>query len=303
MNIYLPIAEVSINVFFLVGIGALTGILAGLFGIGGGFFLIPVLILIGIPPSIATASSLTQIIATATSGSFTHYKMGNIDFKMAFWIIVGGFAGGSVGVYVVNILLAMGNFDLFIRIIYIITLSITGSLIFMESFKTICDKNCEGEPSSTISKKILEYFKKMPLRAHFKSINSETSIILPAGAGAIAGFLSAIMGVGGGFLMVPIMIYFIGIPTVIAVGTSLFQIIFTATNITLQQAIMNHTVDIILVVALFCGAVFGAKLGAYMTKKLKSAHLRIYYAILLLSIMLKLLLDFIIKPDILINII
>ncbi len=304
MYIYLPVAEMSINVFLVVGIGGIVGFLSGLFGVGGGFLLTPLMMMIGIPPAVAAASDSNQIVAAATSGAAAHYKMGNVDMKMGLVILIGGIAGGTVGVQIVKTLRELGNFDFVIRAVYVLMLGGVGGLMFVESLsalkKHVAKTEDEGVPEdggTSISKKLSSLFDRLPFQMQFESLGRKTTLLFPFGAGAAVGFLAALMGVGGGFIMVPVMIYIIGMPTVKAIGTDLFQIVLVSANVTLQQAARNHTVDIVLAVTLFCGSVLGAQLGARASRFLRGEQLRILFSVIVLIMMVKMLLDLILTPE------
>lgn len=300
MEIFLPVAGMSINVFLVVFIGGVVGFLSGLFGVGGGFLLTPLMMMIGIPPAVAAASDSNQIVAAAASGATAHYRLGNVDIKMGLVILLGGIIGGTFGVQVVKILREIGNFDFVIKAVYVIMLGGIGSLMFIESLNTLRKAralSAAEQPPPDSSNKISNLFQKLPLQMNFTRLGIRTSAIFPFTAGAVVGFLAAIMGIGGGFIMVPVMIYIIGMPTVMAVGTDLFQIVLVTANVTLQQAITNHTVDLVLAVTLFCGSVVGAQIGALVSRRLRGEQIRILLAVIVLLVMVKMLLDLVLTPD------
>jgi uncharacterized protein len=298
MDIFLPIAGMSFNFLVIVGIGGLVGFLSGLFGVGGGFLLTPLLIMIGVPPSVAAASDSNQICAAATSGAFSHWKLGNVDLKMGLVILIGGIVGGTVGVQVVKYLREMGNFDFVIRAVYVLILGGVGSAMFVESLHTLRkSKTASVQGGEFGPNKLSLFFARLPFKMHFKRSGLETSAIFPFSAGFLVGFLAALMGVGGGFIMVPTMIYIIGMPTIVAVGTDLFQIVITTANVTLQQAITNHTVDLVLVVLLFTGSVIGAQFGVRASRLLRGEQIRILLSIIVLLVMVKMLFDLLVTPD------
>ena len=300
MEIFLPIAGKSINILLVMGIGGAVGFLSGLFGVGGGFLLTPLMMMIGIPPAVAAASDSNQIVAAASSGAAAHYRMGHVDIKMGIVLVLGGVCGGTVGVQVVKILRELGNFDFAIRVVYVLMLGSVGSLMFVESLSTFRKSKEQGvveESGTGLSKKLAVWFQRLPLQMNFDRAGLRTSAIFPFVAGLFVGFLAALMGVGGGFIMVPMMIYIIGMPTVIAIGTDLFQIVLVTANVTLQQAITNRTVDLPLAVTLFCGSVLGAQVGARVSKLLRGEQIRIFLAIIVLAMTVKLLFDLILTPD------
>ncbi|MFH0813808.1 MAG: sulfite exporter TauE/SafE family protein [Pseudomonadota bacterium] len=302
MDVFLPIAGMSFNFIVISGIGVLVGFLSGLFGVGGGFLLTPLLIMIGVPPAVAAASDSNQICAAATSGAFGHWRLGNVDMKMGLVILIGGISGGTVGVQVVKYLREMGNFDFVIRAVYVLILGGVGSAMFMESLNALRKSRvAEVQGEELKPNKVTMFFANLPLKMEFKRSGLETSAIFPFTAGFIVGLLAAIMGVGGGFIMVPTMIYIIGMPTICAVGTDLFQIVITTANVTFQQAITNHTVDLVLVVLLFSGSVLGAQVGVRVSRFLRGEQIRILLSVIVLLVMGKMLYDLLITPDNLID--
>ena len=298
MEIFLPIAGMSFNLFIIIGIGGLVGFLSGLFGVGGGFLLTPLMIMIGIPPSVAAASDANQICAAATSGAFGHWRLGNVDMKMGIIILIGGITGGTVGVQVVKYLRDIGNFDFVIRAVYVLMLGGVGSAMFMESLNALRKSRTRQVQAGEMKpSKISMLFAKLPLQMEFKRSGLKTSAIFPFTAGFTVGFLAALMGVGGGFIMVPTMIYIIGMPTICAIGTDLFQIVLTTANVTFMQAITNHTVDLVLVVLLFSGSVIGAQFGVRASRLLRGEQIRILLSIIVLVVMVKMLFDLLVTPD------
>ncbi|MFH0810102.1 MAG: sulfite exporter TauE/SafE family protein [Pseudomonadota bacterium] len=300
-NVFLPVAGVSINAFLILGMGGLVGFLSGLFGVGGGFLLTPLLMMVGISPAVAAASDSNQIVAASSSGALGHFRLGNVDMKMGMVILLGGLSGGTVGVQAVKVLRQMGNFDFTIKAVYVLVLGLVGGAMFIESLNAlrrsksaVAAKDITAAVPTTSG--LTNLFHRLPFQTEFASSGLRTSLLFPFGIGLIVGFLAAIMGVGGGFIMVPAMIYIIGMPTVMAIGTDLFQIVLTSANVTLQQAITNHTVDIVLALLLLCGSVLGAQVGVRMTKKLKGEQIRILLAIIVLVVMVKLLIDLLSAP-------
>jgi hypothetical protein len=298
MEIYLPIAGMSINFFLVLGIGGMVGFLSGLFGVGGGFLLTPLMMMIGIPPAVAAASDSCQIVAAASSGAFAHWRLGNVDFKMGLIILAGGIAGGTVGVQLVKILRAMGNFEFVMKVVYVLMLGLVGGAMFIESLRTIRrSRNPETCVLAPSEPKMAKLFAKMPLKMNFARSGLSTSAIFPFTIGTIVGVMAAILGVGGGFIMVPAMIYIIGMPTIAAIGTDLFQIVLTSANVTLQQAFVNKTVDLLLALILLGGSTIGAQFGATFGKKLKGEQIRILLAVIVLVLTFKLFLDLVITPS------
>ena len=299
MEIYLPIAGMSINFFLVIGIGGLVGFLSGLFGVGGGFLLTPLMMMIGIPPAVAAASDSNQIVAAAASGAFAHWRLGNVDFKMGLVILSGGIAGGTIGVQLVKVLRAVGNFEFVMKVVYVLMLGLVGGAMFIESLRTIRRSKSSGAAAATTlgEPKLARLFTKMPLKMHFQRSGLHTSAIFPFTIGTIVGIMAALLGVGGGFIMVPAMIYIIGMPTIAAIGTDLFQIVLTSANVTLQQAFVNKTVDLLLALILLGGSTIGAQFGAMAGKRLKGEQIRILLAIIVLVLTVKIFLDLVITPS------
>jgi uncharacterized membrane protein YfcA len=299
MDIYLPIAGMSINFFIILGAGGVVGFLSGLFGVGGGFLLTPLLMMVGIPPAVAAASDSNQIVAGASSGAFAHWRLGNVDFKMGLVILIGGIAGGTVGVQVVKYLRAMGNFEFVMKVVYVLMLGLVGGAMFIESWRTI-RRSKKGETAGGEEMggaKLGSFFQKLPLKMHFHRSGLHTTAIFPFTIGTIVGIMAAILGVGGGFIMVPAMIYIIGMPTIAAIGTDLFQIVLTSANVTLQQAFVNKTVDLLLALILLFGSTIGAQFGAIAGRRLKGEQIRILLAIIVLILAVKIFFDLILTPS------
>ncbi len=298
MEIYLPIAGMSINFFLVLGIGGLVGFLSGLFGVGGGFLLTPLMMMIGIPPAVAAASDSNQIVAAASSGAYAHWRLGNVDFKMGLIILAGGIAGGTIGVQFVKVLRAMGNFEFVMKVVYVLMLGLVGGAMFIESWRTIRrSKSSAATGTEEIGgAKLGQIFAKLPLKMNFHRSGLHASAIFPFSIGTIVGIMAALLGVGGGFIMVPAMIYIIGMPTIVAIGTDLFQIVLTSANVTLQQAFVNKTVDLLLALILLAGSTIGAQFGAIAGKRLKGEQIRILLAIIVLVLTVKIFFDLILTP-------
>ena len=294
MYIYLPIAEVSVNAFVLLGLGGLVGVLSGMFGVGGGFLMTPLLFFIGIPPAVAVATEANQIVASSFSGVLAHVKRRNVDFKMGGVLLVGGLIGAGVGVFIFNYLKSLGQVDLLVKLCYVVFLGIVGSLMFTESLRTLRKSK---QILVSKSRKKRTWIHALPLKTRFQVSGLYISAIPPVVIGFLVGILAAIMGVGGGFIMVPAMIYLLGMPTKVVVGTSLFQIIFVTAFTTMLHATTNYTVDIVLAVLLLVGGVIGAQFGTMLGAKLKAEQLRILLSLMVLLVCAKLAFDLIVQPS------
>jgi hypothetical protein len=300
-SIYLPIADMSINLFLVMGIGAMVGFLSGLFGVGGGFLLTPLMMMIGIPPAVAAASDSNQIVAASASGAYGHWRLGNVDMKLGLVILAGGVSGGTVGVHLVYYLRAMGNFEFVMKLVYVVMLGTIGGSMFVESLRALRKvqgtESLDTDPGEMKQPGLSRVFNRLPLQMNFAKSHLRTSAIFPFFIGFTVGVLAALLGVGGGFIMVPAMIYIIGMPTVTAIGTDLFQIVMTSANVTLQQAITNHTVDLGLALTLLMGSVVGAQFGVRASRYLRGEQIRILLSVIVLAMMVKLFLDLVLTPD------
>ena len=294
MHIYLPIAEMSVNIFLILGMGGAVGFLSGLFGVGGGFLMTPLLIFIGIPPPVAVGTEANQIVASSVSGVLAHWRRANVDFKMGFVLLLGGFVGSSLGVILFKYLQNLGQLDLVIKLSYVIFLGIIGFLMLWESSRTIIRSRSAAARRGKLHQH--NWFHGLPFKMRFRKSKLYISAILPFLIGATVGVLSAIMGVGGGFIMVPAMIYLLGMPTSLAIGTSLFQIIFVTANVTFLQALTVQTVDILLAVLLLTGAVIGAQFGSKYSVRMKGEQLRALLALLVLGVCVKMIFDLTVMP-------
>jgi len=292
MQIYLPIAEVSVNIFLILGLGGIVGILSGMFGVGGGFLITPLLFFVGIPPSVAVATSANQIVASSVSGLLAQIKRRGVDFTMGWVLLIGGLMGSAIGVQIFNYLKELGQVDLLVNLCYVIFLGIVGGMMFIESVNAL-RRSKNGPPK----RRKHNWVHNLPFKLKFRVSGLYISVIPPLMVGMLVGLLAAIMGVGGGFIMVPAMIYLLGMPTKVVIGTSLFQIIFVAAFTTMMHAITNQTVDVVLAVLLLLGGVIGAQFGTRIGVKLKAEQLRILLASLVLLVCFKLALDLLIEPS------
>ena len=295
MQIYLPIAELSINVFLILGLGAGVGFLSGMFGVGGGFLMTPLLIFSGVPPAVAVGTEANQIVASSVSGVLAHWKRGTVDFKMGFMLLIGGVLGSGFGMFVFKFLRTLGQVDLLISLSYVAFLGVVGTLMLWESARAIWRKKQGHEPPRGRRHNDLAH--RLPLKMRFRKSKLYISVIPVLTIGFLVGTLAAIMGVGGGFIMVPAMIYILGMATSVVVGTSLFQIIFVTASVTILHATNTQTVDIILALLLLAGGVVGAQFGARMGVKLRGEQLRALLALMVLSVCLKLGYDLVATPD------
>ncbi|MEL6521121.1 MAG: sulfite exporter TauE/SafE family protein [Pseudomonadota bacterium] len=295
MQIYLPIAEVSVNAFLLLGLGGMVGILSGMFGVGGGFLMTPLLFFIGIPPAVAVATEANQIVASSFSGLLAHLRRRTVDLRMGVVLLIGGLAGAALGVAIFNFLKGMGQVDLLVRLCYVVFLGVVGGLMFIESLRAI-RRARSSEPVKIAPRKSRGWISVLPFKMRFRTSGLYISVIPPLAVGVVVGILAAIMGVGGGFIMVPAMIYILGMPTKVVVGTSLFQIIFVTAFTTLLHATTNYTVDMMLAVLLLVGGVIGAQVGTRIGVRLKAEQLRILLAALVLAVCGKLAFDLLVQP-------
>ncbi len=295
MQIYLPIAEVSVSAYSLLGIGGVVGLLSGLFGVGGGFLITPLLFFIGIPPAVAVATGANQVVASSVSGVLAQFKRKAVDVPMGLVLLVGGMIGSGLGVWVFNLLTALGQIDLVVQLSYVIFLGSIGLLMFQESLRALTRKRKSGGARRKLHTH--SWVHNLPFKMKFRASGLYISVIPPLLVGLIVGVLAAIMGVGGGFIMVPAMIYLLGMPTKVVIGTSLFQIIFVTAFTTFMHAITNQSVDVMLAMMLIVGGVLGAQIGSRLGAKLNAEQLRILLALLVIGVAVQIGLDLLLKPD------
>lgn len=295
MQIYLPIAEVSVNAFLLLGLGGMVGVLSGMFGVGGGFLMTPMLFFIGIPPAVAVATEANQIVASSFSGVLAHLRRKTVDLKMGLVLQAGGLVGAAIGVQIFAALRAIGQVDLMVKLTYVIFLGIIGSMMFVESLSTM-RKTAAVTGTAPPKRRQHGLVHKLPFKMKFRVSGLYISVIPPLLIGAAVGVLAAIMGVGGGFIMVPAMIYILGMPTKVVVGTSLFQIIVVTAFTTLMHATTNYTVDMALAVLLLIGGVIGAQIGTRIDVRMKAEQLRVLLAMMVLLVCGKLAYDLLATP-------
>ncbi len=295
MQLYLPIAEVSVNIFVLLGLGGVVGFLSGMFGVGGGFLITPLLFFIGVPSTVAVATGANQVVASSVSGVLAQLRRKAVDFRMGMVLTAGGFVGSAVGAVVFNWMARRGQVDLFVQLSYVLFLGLVGAMMLQESVRSLLRARRAGAQQVRRSH-VHSWVHRMPLKLKFRASGLYISVIPPLLVGSVVGLLSAIMGVGGGFIMVPAMIYLLGMPTKVVVGTSLFQIIFVTAFTTLVHALNHHSVDMLLAFVLIVGGVIGAQVGVRVGIRLKAEQLRILLALLVLAVAGKIALDLLLEP-------
>lgn len=295
MTIYLPIAEVSVNALGLLLIGGMVGLLSGLFGVGGGFILTPLLFFIGIPPTVAVASAANQIAGSSFSAFLAHMRRKTVDFRMGSVLLFGGLVGSFLGVRAFEILRSKGQFELVVSLLYVVMLGSIGTLMLIESVRTL--RRAKDPNAPLTRRKRHTWAHGLPLKMRFHTSKLYVSAIPPFVIGLLVGVLAAIMGVGGGFIMVPAMIYLIGMPTKVVVGTSVFQFLFVTAFTAILHSVQSGSVDVLLAVILLVGGVIGAQVGVGLAQRLRAEQLRILLALLVVGVCLKLALDLVLPPS------
>ncbi len=300
MSIYLPIAELSVNIILLLSIGGVVGFLSGMFGLGGGFLMTPILIFMGIPTNVAVATSANQIVASSISGTIGYWRQGLVDFKMGGVLLIGSFFGSILGVWIFSRLVVLGQIDTVISILYFALLTSIGLIMLIESSQVIRDR----VRRKTVRRKIHyhNWAHKLPFKMKFYKSKLYISAIPPVIIGFVIGVLSATMGIGGTFILIPAMIYFLGMPTSKVIGTSLFQIIFVTALVTLLHATTTFAVDAVLAFFLIIASVIGAQLGVLAANKLRGEEIRALLAIIVLGVATKIALDLLVEPNEIFNI-
>ena len=295
MTIYLPIAELSVNIFVILGMGAAVGFLSGMFGVGGGFLITPLLIFYNIPPVVAVATGANQVVASSVSGAITHFRRGTLDVKLGTVLLVGGLAGATVGIWIFSLLRRLGQLDLIISLMYVVFLGAVGGLMLLESLNAM--RRARSNQPATLKKPGQHnWVHRLPLKMRFKKSKIYISVLPVLGLGFGIGVLTSVMGVGGGFIMVPAMIYLLRVPTNVVVGTSLFQIIFVTAYTTVVQATTNYSVDIVLAFILMVAGVIGAQYGVRVGQKLRGEQLRALLGLLVLAVGLRLAIALVVTP-------
>ena len=294
MQIYLPIAEMTVNALLILGMGGIVGFLSGLFGVGGGFLMTPLLIFIGVPPAVAVGTQANQLVAASVSGVLAHWRRGNVDVKLGLLMLGGSTIGTVAGVWLFGLFKRLGQIDLVIGLSYVLFLGVISLLMLSESINAMLRRRRMGASRGKLHKHNILHG--LPLKTRFQKSRLYISALLPFGLGIIGGLLVAIMGIGGGFFLVPAMIYVLGMPASTVAGTSLFQIIFTTAIATFLQAYQNQTVDVILALLLLAGGVIGAQFGGRASGRLRGEQARALLALLVLVVCLKLAADLVVEP-------
>jgi len=296
VTIYLPIAELSVNIFVILGMGAAVGFLSGMFGVGGGFLITPLLIFYNIPPAVAVATGANQVVASSVSGALAHFRRGTLDIKLGLVLLVGGLAGATVGIQIFSMLRRLGQLDLIITLLYVVFLGSVGGLMLWESVISL-RRAANNQPVSLRKPGQHNWVHRLPFKMRFKRSKIYLSVIPVILLGFAIGILTSVMGVGGGFIMVPAMIYLLRIPTSVVIGTSLFQIIFVTAFTTVVQAATNFSVDIVLAWLLMIAGVIGAQYGVRVGQKMRGEQLRAGLALLVLGVGIRLGFGLVLKPD------
>lgn len=296
MQLFLPIADIPVNVFLILAIGAAVGFVSGMFGIGGGFLMTPLLIFIGIAPAVAVASVPSHMAASSFSGALSYWRRRAIDPALSAVLLCGGIAGTALGVWIFALLRAIGQLDLIIALSYVILLSAVGTLMVLEGAQAMLRAR-SGEAVTARRARAHGWILGMPLKMRFKRSKMYLSVIPVLGIGLLIGFLGAIMGIGGGFLLVPIMIYVLRVPTSTVIGTSMVLTLVTMVIATVLQATTNHLVDAVLALVLMIGGVVGAQFGARAGQRIRSEHLRLLLGLLILSVGVRFAFELVIRPD------
>ncbi|MGE4530298.1 MAG: sulfite exporter TauE/SafE family protein, partial [Acidithiobacillus sp.] len=294
MELFLPIAHMDVNIWLIVSFGLAVGFLSGLTGMGGGILITPLLIFIGVPPLVAVGTGAAQIVGGSAIGSYAHWRMGNVDMRMAFVLLIGSWTGGLIGVHLARILEAGGHFSLVVTFLYVVLLGVIGVSMLIESLLAL-----RKQPIGVHKKPLPErgsWVQRLPWQIDFPVSGLRLSVLTPILLGFGVGLLTALMGVGGGFIMVPIMLYVLKMPTKVVVGTSLFQLLFTTAEVGILQAGLNHAVDPYLALALVLGSIFGTQFGAKAGARMQGGQLRLVLALVIVAVAIKMGLGLVIPP-------
>lgn len=295
LQVYLPIAEISVDVVGLLLLGGGVGFLSGLFGVGGGFLMTPLLIFMGVPPAVAVGSQANQLVGASVVGTIAYWRKDGVDFRMGGVLLTSGLIGSSIGVVLFGLLQRLGQIDLVISILYVVVLGSVGGLMALESWRALRRSKMAAPPRRRLHQHL--WIHGLPLKMRFPKSRLYISALVPGGIGLLGGVIIAIMGVGGGFFMVPAMVYIIGMPTAVVAGTSLFQILFTTAAVTLMQAALNQTVDVMLALVLLIGGVVGTQIGIRFGGRLRGEQSRMLLSLMILAVALKVGVDLVLTPD------
>ncbi len=295
MSIFLPVAGISLSLLYVLGIGTSVGVLSGLVGVGGGFLITPALMMIGVPPTVAAASGSCQMVATSSSGVAAHFRLGNVDVKIGALLLTGGWLGAAVGVRAIKILRSLGEADLLITLTYVVVLGGLGAYMLVQSLRTMRRGTMVRRSAKPRSRQSV--LSRLPWQMEFPRSGVRHSILIPPMLAFLVGVLASIMGVGGGFVMLPMMVYLLGMPTHVAVGTDLFQILFLCIGVTYMQATTNQTVDFVLALAMAAGSAVGAQVGARLSRHLRGEQLMIVLASLVVGVTIKMVFGLVLTPS------
>jgi len=295
MQIYLPIAEMSVPAESLAFLGVAVGFLSGVFGVGGGFLATPFLLFMGIPPAVAVGTQANQLIATSVTGVLGHWRKGNVDIHLGSIMLIGGMGGAIIGIFIFRLLHHIGQIDLFIALSYVILLGSIGTMMLIESVMSLFNKAKITEDVQSLAQK--EFFRNLPYKMRFLKSRLYISALLPIGVGFIGGLMISVLGIGGGFVMVPAMIYILGMPSLLVAGTSLFQIIFISAFACILHAVTNGTVDVMLALIMMAGGVIGAQIGVRLARRIKGAPARIALALIIVGVCIRMIGQLFIQPD------
>lgn len=299
MEIFLPIAHMDVNVALIVFYGVVVGFLSGLVGVGGGFLITPLLIFTGVPPIVAVATGSAQIAGTSASGTYAHWRLGNVDFKMGLFLLAGSWVGGGLGVYVARLLQKGGQFGNIVTFLYVVLLGFIGISMLLESLSALRRGQIPKQPVTKeggFAARLAAFAEGLPGQTSFALSGLRISFLVPVMVGVAVGILTSLMGVGGGFVMVPVMIYLLKMPTRVVVGTSLFQLLFTTAAVSMMQAGVNHAVDPFLALILIFGSAFGTQWGTQLGVKLPAERLRLVLALVVVVVALKMLYGLLVAP-------
>lgn len=294
MSVYLPIAGLSIDVLLLIGLGAMVGVVSGMFGVAGGFLLTPLLVMVGIPAPVAVGTVINQVVGASASAAFTQWRRGNVDVMMALVLVLGGLAGSAAGVWLFGVLRQLGQIDVFLRLSYVALLGTLGSLMVIESIRSWLRQRNPLRARRKLHAHT--WIHGLPFKMKFRASRLYISIFAPVVIGIVVGALSGLMGVGGGFVIMPALIYLLNMPTTMAIGTSLMQITLVSINVTMLQAIGNQTVDVFLALILVIGGAAGAQLGTRFGSMLRGEHLRGLLGLIVLAVGIEVALELMVAP-------